>query len=992
VATVSDEPFSEARTRRLTGDEEASALSPGGSFDPVRVERILERVAEQPPERRRELLEREAGGDATLLRRLERLLAEEGPEIAYFDELERSVLGDLEHEVSKRRPDAIGPYRLLGELGRGGMGTVYLAERADGQYEQTVAIKVLRRGVITDSLVQRLLAERQILAGLEHPGIARLLDGGIDEQGRPYIVMERVEGLPLLAHCDQARLDVASRLELFESVCAAVDYAHGRLVVHRDLKPSNILVTPAGQVKLVDFGIAKLLHEEGGLAPLGASTTLTRDGRQPMTPEYAAPEQVRSEPVTTATDVYALGVVLYELLVGCRPYLLERPGAHELETAVLEQEPARPATRLRHLGEELGAERLAELAASRRTGLERWRRQLRGDLETICLTALRKDPARRYSSAARLRDDLVRYRRGLPIAARADTFAYRARKLVGRHPWSVAAASATATVLLVGVVVLSAQNRSIRQERDKAERVTELLVSLFEVSDPSEARGAEVSARELLDRGAAQVRGGLESQPLLEADLLEVLGRVYGSLGLYERATEELEASLDLRRPLLGASSPEVIETVLRLGDAERSRGAYERAEALLRDALTRSRSRFGERSLEAVRAADALGKTLLARGERGEARELFEQALATLDELGAARGVEAAEVENNLAALELAEGDFAAAEPRFRRSLELRRELLGADHPAVAATLNNLAALLSQRGEHAEAQATWEQALELYGRLHGEEHPRSATARNNLGLAKLAQGDLEAAERDLRRALELRRALLDAEHPDLAASLSNLGFAVQGLGDAEEAAALHGEALAIRRSVLGAGDPRLAQSLNNVGLLALEGGRLEEAETAFREAMSILAASLGERHPLTATTRSNLGLTLLRQGRARAALGELEAAHATRVAVLPASHPDLAYSLVGIAESRAALGEGGAAEASARDAVTIRAATLPAGHWLLAEAQTALAGALLLVGEREQARELLAPALEALDGARGASAWTRELARRRFQEAGGAR
>jgi serine/threonine-protein kinase len=992
---LNEEPFSEARTRRLgseAGGSDRGGSGTGAAFDPVLVAGILERAAELPPEERaafvERTVEREAGGDPALVRRIERILAEEGPEVPYFDELERCVRGDLELEVARAPAEQLGPYRLLRELGEGGMGTVYLAERADGQFEQTVAIKVLRRGMTTDSMVQRFLAERQILAGLEHPGIARLLDGGIDDRGRPYIVMERVEGLPLLAHCDRARLPLRERIALFESVCEAVDYAHGRLVVHRDLKPSNILVTGSGQVKLVDFGIAKLLSEDSASSEMGA--TPTRDGLQPMTPEYAAPEQVRGEPVTTASDVYALGVVLYELLVGSRPYRVERAGAGALESAVLEQQPTRPSTRLRQLAAEVGSDRLAELAASRGVGVERWRRQLAGDLETICLTALQKDPARRYPSAARLREDLARYRSGLPITARPDTFAYRARKLAGRHPWAVSATLGVLALLLVGVVVLLAQNRRIRQERDKAEQVTELLVSVFEVSDPSEARGAEISARELLDRGAAQVSDGLAGQPLVRAELLDVLGRVYRSLGLYQRASEQLEAALGVRRSLLGDAHPEVVETLLRMGDLERVRGDYQRAESLLREALERARGRFGADSLEVVRASDALGKTLLARGDRVGARELFEAALGILQRRREARSVLTAEVENNLASLELGEGDFAAAEARFRRSLALRRELLGGDHPAVAAILNNLAALLSQRGDHAAAQATWEQALELYLGLHGEEHPLSATALNNLGLARLAQGDVAGAEQDLRRGLELRRRLLSADHPDLAASLSNLGFVVQGRGDTEQAGALHREALAIRRAALGDQDPRVAQSLNNVGLLALEDGRLDEAERAFREAEGILGASLGSRHPLTATTRSNLGVTLLRRGDPRDALAELEAAHAVRTATLPAGHSDLAYSLVGIAECQIALGRGERAEESARQAIEIRRARLPPGHWLIAEASTALAGALLASGESEAARELLAEAVGALEQARGASRWTVEQARRRWREAGG--
>jgi serine/threonine protein kinase len=423
--------------------------------------------------------------------------------------------------------ERIGAYRVLGELGRGGMATVFLAERADGAFRQQVALKLLRSGAGGEEAVRRFAQERQILATLDHPAIARLLDGGVDGRGRPYLVMEHVEGRPIDRHCEENHLSVDRRLDLFTRVAEAVFYAHRNLVVHRDLKPSNIFVTDAGleggQVKLLDFGIAKLL-DPALAGPYAAAAT--RTVARVMTPEYASPEQVRGEPVTTASDVYQLGLLLFELLTGERACRLKNATFGEAERAICGEPPRRPSS--------VVAGPLA--------------RRLRGDLDAIVEKALRKEPGLRYPSPGPLIDDLERHRSGRPVRARQGTFGYRARKFVSRHRFGLAAAALLALLLAGSAVTATLQARRIAREAATAERVKEILVSLFSSANPSVSRGEALTARELLDHGAARVTTELDGEPAVQAELMTVLGNVYNTRGLYDEAVPLLEESLALRR------------------------------------------------------------------------------------------------------------------------------------------------------------------------------------------------------------------------------------------------------------------------------------------------------------------------------------------------------------------------------------------------------------------------------------------------------------
>jgi eukaryotic-like serine/threonine-protein kinase len=482
------------------------------------------------------------------------------------------------------------------------MGVVYLAMRADGVYEQKVAVKVIKRGMDTDEILTRFRLERQILARLQHPNIARIFDGGAVVDGRPFFAMEYVEGAPITAWCDERRASLDERLSLFFDVCAAVRHAHRNLVVHRDLKPSNILVTASGEVKLLDFGIAKLLDEEG----TEGDNTVTRVGARVLTPRYAAPEQIRGEPATTATDVFALGGILYELLTGRDPYglpQLESPGRDELERAVLERAPEAPARAVARMEP---AQR-SRTAALRATTPGRLHRRLRGDLDSILSTALRKTPDERYSSVEELQRDLENHLASLPVRARASSALDRSRRFFARHRMGVGAAAVVVSALALGLAGAAWQWRARAAEARKLAAVKEFLVSIFETSDPTIALARDVTARELLDRGAERVRRELRSEPALQAEMSGIIGDLYRRVSLMDEAEPLLESSLSAQRTLYGERSLPYTEALLgialaREGKRDEARPLLERAAAWFRANPPRSRDdRSTFRMLEAV-------------------------------------------------------------------------------------------------------------------------------------------------------------------------------------------------------------------------------------------------------------------------------------------------------------------------------------------------------------------------------------------------------
>jgi eukaryotic-like serine/threonine-protein kinase len=794
------------------------------------------------------------------------------------------------------RDRRFGAYRVLRELGRGGMGVVYLAERDDGQYRQRVAVKLLRASPDAEELRKRFLAERQILASLKHAGIAQLLDGGIADGQLPFLVMEYVDGVPITTYCDRRKLGIEARLRLFRDVCAAVHYAHQNLIIHRDIKPGNILVSAEGQVKLLDFGIAKLLNP--ALGP--SDQPLTRTELRAMTPEYASPEQVRGHVITTASDVYALGVVLYELLSGRRPYYLTSGSPQELAVVVCSREHERPSVAVTRptpgaVRGEPDAVTPEAMARARGVSPERLRHELDGDLDAIVMMALRKEATDRYGSADLLWEDLQRYLDGLPVLAHRGSRLYRARKFFGRHRVESAAAAVVALSLAVGTGVAVRQATIAARERDRAERalidaeqsfrqsesVTGFLVGLFDVSAPRPSGGGSITAQELLRRGAAQVETQ-HSQPLVQARMLEAMGRVHLTMAQYAEARSTLERSLALRVAQLGPDHPEVAGTLLYLADVMRRTSQYNRGDSLARRALAirtatlgpqhpavaealaqvailavylsdlRSAEEMSRRALDIRRASlepndRLIGASLelhsahLGRlGRAAEAEAELREAIALHRAREGPKSLDAAYLELRLADVVIgARGDTAQGESLIRSSLSLTRSVLGDAHQRTIWAMGDLADLLSQRGKFAEAEQLARGVLEVQRTLFGPQHSNDAGANELLAVVLKRAGKLAEAERAERRTLEIRERTLGTNHTGYAHSLGILADVLTDLGRYEEAIAARHRMLEIRRRLFGDSGITFGVDLSRLARVHARKGEYGVADSLFRIALA---------------------------------------------------------------------------------------------------------------------------------------------------------
>ena len=639
----------------------------------------------------------------------------------------------------------IGPYRVEKLLGAGGMGAVYLASRADGAFDQRVAIKVVKRGMDTDEILRRFRAERRTLAALRHPNIAAVLDGGSLPDGRPYLVMEYIDGRPINAYGQERRLGTPERLRLFMAVCSAVQFAHQNLIVHRDLKPGNILVTEAGAPKLLDFGIAKVL------APEPAATMTGLELRR-FTPEYASPEQVQGRPVTTGSDVYSLGVILYELLAGRPPYQFETRSTAEIQRIVTGVAPPPPSTAV-----------LQQQSARADASPARLRRELRGDLDTIVLMAIHKEPARRYASAEQLAADIDRCLKGLPVIARRDTFAYRSAKFLRRHALASAAAAAAAILLSIGIAGVAWQARVARHERDDAfiardqqEAVAKFLHDILASADPFGA-GSKATVRQVLDTAADRIQGELRDQPLVQARIRSTIGMAYLGLGDYDTAEKHIRGAYDQRLAILGPGAHDVAESKVDLAALLYARGRLNDAEPLLREALVIFRHIRGNHNIDVARVLSDLGVMLRGQNKIEEAADTLRQAIEMRERESGPMSLELAESLNNYAGVLRAQGHPDQAEATMTRSLDIRLQLLGEHHPLVAIATANLAVMVHAQGDLSRAESIYKRAIDLEVRSLGPDHPEHAATLSSYGTLLASMGDQVGAESALRDALRIR-------------------------------------------------------------------------------------------------------------------------------------------------------------------------------------------------------------------------------------------
>jgi eukaryotic-like serine/threonine-protein kinase len=880
---LSRDPASWARIQALF--HEALALPAGGR------RAFLERVCADRPELVDEVLD---------------LLAED-ERTGSILERDVAALADDVLDGSVPPLGAVGPYTIQGILGRGGMGVVYLAVRED--LGSRAAIKVLRDASLSPSRRERFAHEQRTLAQLSHPSIARLYDADTLPDGTPFFVMEYVEGAPLTAYCRSRQASLEDRLRLFRAVCVAVQAAHRQAVVHRDLKPSNILVTPAGEPKLLDFGIAKQLEE------LDTPAHQTETALRLMTPAYAAPEQVMGGPVGTYTDIYALGVILYELLAGRLPFDLSRRTPGQAEAVVLDEEPERPSLAWKEATDEPGAAPPVPRRA--------W-----PDLDMLTLTAMHKDPARRYPTVDALVRDVDHFLRGEPLEARPDTVAYRMRKFARRR-WRPLAAAATAGVVVLGLVAfytvrLARARDEAVAEAARAQRIQRFTLNLFTGGDEDTGPADSLHVVTLLDRGIHEARV-LDAEPDIQAELYQTLGSIYEQMGNLDRADSLLQAALTQRRGLYGPDHPEVAKSLVALGLLRVDQAKLDEGEQLIRQGLEQTRRRYPADHPSVVEAETALGRLLQERGRYDEAAAVLDSAVHVL----AAKGpsLELATSMEQLANTDFYAGRLAASDSLNRIVLQMDRDLYGERHPSVADGLINLGAIQFQLGDYARAEALYRQALDIIESYYGPDHPETASSLTMLGRALAYEDKYDEAVQHLRRALTIEERVYGPVHPAVASTLNDLGVAALQTGHPQAAEQDYQRMMDIYQQVYGGKHYLYALAEANLASAYLAEERYPEAERYFRRAVALFGETLPPDHQQTAIARIKLGRVLAREHRWAEAESVLWKGYATlsaqtspSVSWLKSARTDLAtiYDSLGrpadAARMRAAAADTGAA------------------------------------------------------------------------------
>ena len=848
-----------------------------------------------------------------------------------------------------RTGETVGAYRIIRLVGEGGMGRVYLAERADELYQQQVAIKLVQTSAgQRRDLLLRFTAERQILANLDHPNIARLLDAGLTQDGLPYLVMEYVEGTSLDRFVTDHGLSIIQRLDLFRDVCSAVEYAHRNLVVHRDIKPANILVTTEGAPKLLDFGIAKLLQGPGV-----AGEGLTRETERLMTPEFASPEQVRGQAITTSTDVYALGGLLFTLLAGRPPFQIKSTDPLEVARVICEQAPTRPSL----------ARRQNEKAS---TGI---REKLSGDLDKIVLKALRKEPEKRYASVAELSEDVRRYLEGYPLQAGSNAWSYRALKFVRRNWVGVTAASLMALAIVgfsVGMAMLAERAREQRakavQQQHKAEQEALFLSGLFRATTPDVERGKTITARDVLDLSVVRINRELSAEPEVRAAMLDSVGNSYLALGLYDQAQPLLEQAYAIRKPL--GATLELAESAASLADERRAKGQYPAEETLLREALAIRQKLAGtDRSLLSETLSN-LGECLYLQSRTKEAEPVLRNAIAW----GPQGTQQFAGAQNYLALVLEKRGAFQEAVSLLRSAVDTSAKNSGKDGTDYMTALHNLAGALSDLGDLQGAEAAERQVLSIRERVSGKEHPDTWYSLNNLGWILLEKGDWQAAAPYLKVALEVNRKRLGDKHPRMATSLNNWARVLQAKGDYDGAEKTYIQALTLLQENHQAENWSAAKIEANLSALQLDRRDYAAALRYGLQALDLRRKLGGDENPDVASSLVDVGLARAFSGDASAAETEMRSALEIRKHLFNAGHPNIVASQVRLAEVLISENKLPEADAILRDATQAAAQSpFPLPAWRLAEVHNALGACLVAEGRKEDGYHLLRDSIDGL-------------------------
>jgi serine/threonine protein kinase/Tfp pilus assembly protein PilF len=849
------------------------------------VKELLHRAMQLPPEQRAGFLDETCAGDAALRAEVESLLlAGEDIRSGFLQSplLPEGVAPDMDSD----RFGAVGAleagqvfaqrFQLVRKLGEGGMGQVWLAEQTSPVRRQ-VALKLIKAGMYDESVVQRFQSERQSLAIMDHPAIAKVLDAGATPQGQPYFVMEYVPGLPITEYCDQKKLKIRDRLELFIQTCEGVQHAHQKAIIHRDLKPANILVVEVDGKpvpRIIDFGLAKAITPQAD-----GESLFTQLGHFVGTPGYMSPEQADPgfhdgvQDIDTRTDVYSLGVVLYVLLAGLQPFESKQRQKQPLDEflrKLREEEPPSPSVKV-------NADRDTSTATAEARGTEP--RQLvsllRGDLDWITMKALEKDRARRYGAPSELAADIRRYLNHEPVVARPASAGYRLRRYAQRHRVTVGAAVALVLLLAAFSVLQSVQLRRITRERDRANRerdratrITDFMTGMFRVSDPNEARGNSVTAREILDKASNDMGAGLAKDPEVQSQMMLVMARTYGNLGLYARAQELSKHALDARLSLLGPNDPKTLESMAQLGSMLEREGHYPEAEKLERQALEGERRILGLADPLTLEGMDHLAVVLERQGEYNEAEKLEREVIEVGTRTLGLENERVLRATNNLGLMLLHQAQFAAGEQEFRQLVDTGRRVWGPDNPRTLLAMGNLAMAIAWQGRTAEAEPLYRENLAARQRVLGPEHPDTTVAMASLADLLLAEGRLADAEKLLRETVEIRLRTLGPEHLDTLRSESSLANLLLKEGHVHEAEKLQRETLATEMRAVGPRNPLTMMSQSNLAEVLNREGRYAEAEKIARATFEVEIRNLGPRYPNTLDALQQLGTAMAHSGR----------------------------------------------------------------------------------------------------------------------------